>query len=418
MKASSKLLPKILLYKNYSRLYSAGFLSELGAFVTETALMLLIFQLSAQNNAWLGITKAVFLLSLTLGSLSGGPLGEIFNRKHILISSYIIRLPAIAAIFFLNDIYLIVVMNAIIAFSTGLYNPSRQAMINELVPQRNIKEANALFGSTMAILHLIGPFVGASLFVYFAGIQEILLLNLFTYSLGIYLLTRITYQAPSSQSAHKESFLEGLQGGFKMMWDRKDLRALLTNSFFAGLCIGVLVPLLLPYTTQVMGAPETYYGMLLSFFGLGGLIGGHLSKKLSDRFESGKIIIISLCAEPIFMFLWLLSNSFLLIFIVFFFWGMAVFIRIPSQLNYVSETIETRFLTRTHSLLDMSFVVPNIAGAAIIGVFGSIYGAKTILWITALLFFILIYSRLRTKNVQALYFSKAQQVIRENIITK
>lgn len=408
-------LPQVLKLKNYSRLYYAGFSSELGAFITETALMLLVFELSQKNNAWLGITRAVFLISLTLGSLSGGPLGQIFNRKLILITSYFIRLPAIAAIFFFEDVVFIVLMNAVIAFATGIYNPSRQALINELVPAKHIREANALFGSTMAILHLIGPFVGASLFVYFAGIHEILAFNILTYALGIYLLLKIIYHPPKPIESNSKSFLFQLNDGLKKMWQREDLRALLTNSLFAGFCVGVLVPLLLPFTTQVLGQPETSYGLLLSFFGLGGLIGGYLSKKLSDSFEAGKIIVVSICMEPILMFLWILAPFFLLNLVVFFFWGMSVFIRIPSQLNYLSESIETDYLTRAHSLLDMSFVVPNILGSIVIGMLGNIYGPKMILSFTATFFFFVIYPRLFTKSVQALYQSKYEKVSRTEL---
>lgn len=407
--------PGILKLKNYSRLYFAGFFSELGAFITETALMLLVFHLSDKNNAWLGITRAVFLFSLTLGSLSGGPLGQIFNRKRILMASYFIRLPAIGAIFFLESVYLIVMMNAVIAFSTGIYNPSRQALINELVPGTHIREANALFGSTMAILHLIGPFVGASLFVYFAGINEILSFNLLTYGIGIFLLFKITYRAPQETETSTETFFVQLKDGLKMMWKRDDLKALISNSFYAGLCVGVLVPLLLPYTTEVMGQPETYYGLLLSFFGLGGLFGGYLSKKLTDRFKAGKVIVVSICAEPLLMILWLSAPSFSLNLFIFFLWGMAVFTRIPSQLNYLSETIETNYLTRAHSLLDMSFVVPNIAGGIIIGTLGNIYGSQVILWVTALAFSLLIFPRLLTKSVRSLYKSDYEKVVRTQL---
>lgn len=408
-------LPNVLKLKNYSRLYYAGFFSELGAFITETALMLLVFHLSDKNNAWLGITRAVFLFSLTVGSLSGGPFGQLFNRKHILIFSYFARLPAIAAIFFLESVYLIVLMNAVIAFSTGIYNPSRQALINELVPGKHIREANGLFGSTMAILHLIGPFVGASLFTYFAGIQEILVFNLVTYAIGIYLLYKIVYQAPPPKEEREENFLKQLKDGLVMMCKRNDLRALITNSFFSGLCVGVLVPLLLPYTTQIMGQPEAYYGLLLSFFGLGGLIGGYLSKKLSDRYEAGKVIATSICAEPLLMILWLSAPFFSLNLAVFFLWGMAVFTRIPSQLNYISETIETDYLTRAHSLLDMSFVVPNIAGGMLIGALGNIYGPQVILWATAGFFCLTIFPRLLTRSVRALYNSEGEKVTRTSL---
>ena len=47
--------------KNYRFLYLAGFFSEFGSFITEQALMLLVFKLTGENKAWLGISRATFL---------------------------------------------------------------------------------------------------------------------------------------------------------------------------------------------------------------------------------------------------------------------------------------------------------------------------------------------------------------------
>ena len=60
-----------------------------------------------------------------------------------------------------------------------------------MVPQDDIPKANAMFGSTFAILHMLGPFLGATLYAAFKGIHEIILFDLFTYIIGIYLITKI-----------------------------------------------------------------------------------------------------------------------------------------------------------------------------------------------------------------------------------
>ena len=60
-------------FKNYTKLYFAGLASELGSFITDTAVMLFIFSRSGDNKAYLGMTRAVFLLFFTLGVLLGEP---------------------------------------------------------------------------------------------------------------------------------------------------------------------------------------------------------------------------------------------------------------------------------------------------------------------------------------------------------
>ena len=185
--------PAVLKNPEFLKLYLAGLTSELGSFVTDTAMMLFVFALSNQDKSFLGITRALFLLCYTVGSLIGGPLGLRFNKRNILIFSEVLRIPLIISLMFFHDIYFVMIVNALIGLFTGIYNPSRQTLINEIVPAENIKDANSLFGTTMAVLHLAGPLIGATLFSYFNGVLQVLSFDLITYFFGIALLFKIHF---------------------------------------------------------------------------------------------------------------------------------------------------------------------------------------------------------------------------------
>ncbi len=401
--------PEVLKYANFSRLFYAGMTSELGSFITETALMLLVFSLSGSDKSYLGITRAVFLFFLTLGSILGGPLGEKYNRKNLLIAMEFLRIPLIIILFFTSNIFVIILVNGLIAFFTGIYNPSRQAMTNELVPTKDIKKANSLFGSTMAVLHLLGPFLGANIYAYANGVEEILVFDLVTYILGIYLLKKISYKQPENITHESDyKFKDELIDGLRYILKRLDLTSLMLNCFFAGLCIGILIPLLLPYTTEVLGKGEKEFGFIMSVFGLGGVVGGMLCHKLSQHYKTGTLVVATICIEPIIMPIWLRCTDYTLNLIVFFIWGVVVFIRIPAQLNYISETVETKYLTRVHALLDMAFVVPNISGGMIIALLGNKLDTFTTLHYVSIAFLILILPRLFFKEMQSLLKSNIQ----------
>jgi len=66
------------------------------------------------------------------------------------------------------------------------------------------------------------------------------------------------------------------------------------------------------------------------------------------------------------MALWIRTTNFSLNCFVGFIWGGLVFIRIPAQLNYISETVPKEFMTRIHSFLDLAFVAPNISAGIIL----------------------------------------------------
>ncbi|MBT7610414.1 MAG: MFS transporter [Bacteriovoracaceae bacterium] len=408
-------MPNVLKLPNFRRLFLSGFFSEMGSFITETALMLFVFQISGQNKAYLGITRAAFLTFLTLGSILGGPLGQKYNRKKILIFSNLCRIPLMISLIFSSHLILIIAVNSLIAFFTGLYNPSRHTMVNDLVPPKDIPSANSIFSSTMAILHIVGPFVGAFAFTYFNGITEVLSFDLFTYFIGVFLLMKINYHPPKNinENIEEHNFFTEINNALKLVLKRLDLISLYLNCIVGGLCIGVLIPLLLPFVTEVLHQGQRQYGILLSIFGLGGIVGAISSSKLSQYLKPGKIVTYCICLEAIIMNVWIQVHHYYFSLIVIFIWGVFVFLRLPSQLNYLSLTVETKFLTRAHSLLDLSFVIPNIAGGIFIGYLGNSFTAQKLLEIVGIAFLIMTIPRFFLKEMKALNNSSLEQVSRD-----
>lgn len=408
-------LPDIIKLPNYRRLYIAGATSELGSFVTDTALMLFIFRITDNQNSSLGYLKSTFLLFLVFGIILGGPIGERFNRKKVLVLCEVFRAPFVFLLATTANPYLIVLFSGVIAFFTGIFRPSRQALMNELVPPEKMKAANGLFGSTIAILHLLGPLFGAYAFSHFNGVKEILAFDLLTYVLGTILLLRINYTHVAREQSNVNIFKD-IQNGLKFVRNRGDLLSLLTNSFVAGLSVGILVPLLLPFTIEFLGKGEKEYGILLGVFGLGGLIGGSLSEKLSSKFSSSKLACYTLLLEPLFFVVWINVFNWIYSSIILFLWGVVVFIRITSQLNHVSENVETNQLSNVHSLLELSFLLPNIAGGLMIGITGSFLSTREFLIFSSVMFFLTTFPRLFLKEFQLLINYEGKQVNRETFI--
>lgn len=405
-------LPGVLKLPNFRNLYLAGATSELGSFVTETVLMLFVFKISGQNKAYLGILRATFLVFLTMGGILGGPLGNYFNRKKILVVCEIARIPLLALLLVYQNIFIVIACDAVIAFFTGIFRPSRQALLNEIVPQEKIKKANGLFGSTNAILHLIGPLIGATLFSFFSGISEVLILDLLTYFLGIFLLGRITYSPQREAEENQQSFISEIKDGIGYLKKRSDLFAINLNGFCAGLAIGILIPLLVPFTLEVLHKTEKDYGLLMTFFGIGGILGSWHAEKASQLLPNGKIPLISIIGETLIFILFIYNRNFPVSCGILLIWGYLVFIRITTQMNFISDSVETNFLTRIYSLLEMSFIVPNISGGLLIALLGNTYDTFELLKIAAAVFFILIVIRLPFKHMRALWNANPEKIKR------
>ena len=408
-----KFKPSILKLPNYSRLYWAGSTSELGSFVTETVLALFLFEITNQNKSYLGLLRAVFLIFLTIGGILGGPIGERFNRKSILLFCEVIRIPGVIILIFFQKIWTLLIIEGFLAFFTGIFKPNRQALVNEIVPPKDMKKANALFGSTNAIIHLLGPFLGALIFAQLKGISEILTFDLLTYVIGFYLLSKINYQAPVKENKTKSHFFGELKEGLQYVKAHIELKAIMYNAIIAGLCIGILIPMVIPFTVEILGKTETEYGYLMASFGLGGFLGGILSTHLTQKIPAGRVAILAILGEVILFASWIRTHFLLGSLILIFIWGMLVFIRITSQLNFVSEKVPTSYLTRVYSLLEMSFITPNILGSLLVGIIGNKYATMDILVIASWSFIILIALRLLFRDFWALWKSSHSQVSRD-----
>ncbi len=400
-KASKK--ENLLTLPNFRRLYISGSTSELGSFITETVIMLFIFKITDNNKESLGILRSSFLIFLTLGSLIGGPLGEFINRKKILIWCEILRIPLIIGLLFFHSVFWIITANSLIAFFTGVFRPSRQALINEVVPKDKIIDANSLFGSTNAILNLAGPFIGATLFSLFSGINEVLVLDLLTYIVGIFLLSKILYIPFKEENHEKQNLIHEIGSGIGYVKNRPEILAIIINTFTVGLCIGLLIPLLVPYVIEVLGKTETHYGVLMSAFGIGGFLGSICTKRLMEYFPNGKIPFITIIIEPLLFFGFLIFKNYYFSVFFFFVWGVAVFLRITSQMNFISHSVETKFLSRVYSLVELSFIAPNILGGLFISFFGEVYSTEALLLYSAIAFAICVYFRAPMRHMRNLW---------------
>lgn len=403
----------ILSLPNYRRLYLAGLTSELGSFITDSALMLFLFNITNDDKSFMGINRAVFLFFLTIGSLLGGALGERYNRRKILIFCEIARIPVVCSLFFITSPWLLVFVNGMIALFTGIFKPARQTLVNDVVPAEQIKAANSLFGSTFAIIHMLGPLIGAGLYASLKGINEVVIFDIFTYFLGIFLLVKMSYRSPVKTSNSSKSLGSDIAEGLRFVWKKPDLRCVLLNTVLLGGSIGILIPLLLPFIKEILGKGDFHYGIFMAAFGLGGVLGGVITGKISKTISSSKLIIICVALEALIFPLWMRVTNFNLNCIIIFLWGIIVFVRITSQLNYLSETVETAYLTRIYSLLDLCFIVPNVGAGIIIGILGNSLTTFEILNWASIVFIIAITIRMFLPETRSLWNSEIKQVYRD-----
>jgi len=405
----------IFKYKNFKKLYLAATLSEFGSFITDTAIMLWLYSLVGESKAWLGISRTTFIFSYALGSIAGGSFKNYKYFTKILFWADIVRFPLIVAMLFTTSPVVIVTLAGLIAFFQGIFSPLRQSLTNIFVPQRSIKLANSLFSTTMAFLHLLCPYIGSFLYTTMNSMNVIVTIDGTTYLLSALLIYFITHEKTNDSKNHTEEKPNEEKYRYKKALQKQGITTILTNYCILGTLVGLLIPLLLPYTIDVLQKTNYEYGILMLFFGLGGLIGGLTSELISEKFSTNKIIIVTFFLEICMMMIWLQFKNFWVSSFLLMLWGQIVFTRMPAQFNFVSETVETNLLPAVHSLLQIAFLVPNLIGSMIVVFVGDILSTLDLLTYASYTFIALALIRLFSPDLQKFFIQSPEKIKRSTV---
>jgi predicted MFS family arabinose efflux permease len=400
-------LINILKERNFFKLFTAVFFSELGGFLTNTVLLFHINHITNSNLFYLGLSQALFVGPLALGSLIGGALGESFNRRKILMICELANLFLVLSMVFVieDQILTLIILRAFIVFFAGVYNPSRQSLIQELVQPENLRVANASFTTQTAALHCLGPIMGAMAYQFFGGIKEIFALNVLTYILGTGFIYWLRYQSnqQKQKSLHLVSIIKDVQGGFSYIWKRSDLNALLKNFCMGGFLLGIFYPSLMPFITLTFKGNEMTYGHLMLAFGIGGIIGGLSSSQILKFIPKGKILVIFGITQTLTLLLWTQIQNLSLSYAIIAFWGIGMMVLATTYISYVQSNISRDFQSRAFSLYDQSISLNVVIGALFVSVASRWLDAYQVLTTAAVFALAVMVLRLMSQGIHNLY---------------
>ena len=168
---------------------------------------------------------------------------------------------------------------------------------------RELSAANALSQLVGGVIRLVGGPLGGVLYVLF-GFRYVVALDVVSYLLSAVLTTLIRHHArpeatpPDSDepAPPRTRFRAELRAGFSHVGRDPDLRILfgVAGLFFTG--NAMLTALLVPYLGAVLHAGAQSLGVLFGTLGLGFVLGGPVSRLVTDRSRDRTVIATSLAA--------------------------------------------------------------------------------------------------------------------------
>jgi MFS family permease len=262
----------------FLRLWAGQGISFVGDFVSTVALVILVVDLSGSASAVGGLLVA--RLVPTLASPLVGVLADRLDRRAILVTSDLARAILILAAVFARDLFVLYGLVFLMGLARTFFNPTIRAAFPSVVGEGDLTRANALINGTFSVSYAAGPALGG-LLVSVTGVNAAFVLDAATYVISAAFLSRIPLPRP--QADDDAGFLEELRAGLSYLAGSRVPLAIVVGAFLTILTVNATVPAEVFLAKRTFGAGDAGYGLLVSVWGGGMLLGSALIGVLGDR---------------------------------------------------------------------------------------------------------------------------------------
>jgi MFS family permease len=253
------------------RLFLVGqFVSLCGTWIQAVAQGWLVLQLTDSAFA-VGLVTALGSLPILLLTLYGGVLADRVNKRRfvlILQSLMAIEGLTLGVLTWLDLVTVHWVMGLAIFFGTltAFEVPTRQALIADIVPRKDLLNAIALGSSAFNVARVIGPAV-AGVLISTVGLAACFLVNAASYLAVIASLLMMTTETPPATSTvpHGVALREGFRYIFGNVWPRALITIVAAFAVF-GFPFMTMMPV---FAREALHLDAGGYGAMLSSVGLG-----------------------------------------------------------------------------------------------------------------------------------------------------
>ena len=279
-------------------LFLAAFTSNVGTWIQNVAAAWLMTSL-APNPIMVGLVQTLSGLPVFLLIIPAGALADLVDRRRLLLFAQGWMFAAVALLGWLTvegamTPWVLLFLTFVVGIGAALNGPAWQASLPEQVPRNELTASIALNGIQFNLARAIGPALGGVL-VAAIGAGSAFLINAASFLVVLVVLYRWRRESTKS-TLPAERLVGAIKAGMRYTRYSRPLSAVLVRA--GAFVVGAsAVPALLPlYARNELGAGATGYGVLLGFFGAGGVIGGLLMPQVRRRMSrdqtlSGSAII-------------------------------------------------------------------------------------------------------------------------------
>jgi len=265
----------------YYRFYFGGLVGQMGAMnVQMLARSLLIYRLTG-SAAILGVMALANALPMIVLAMFGGVIADRIQKKYVMMAgqaaSAVVTITIAVALTsgFLSTAnpgswWLLIFTSIIQGTIMALMMPSRQAILAEIVSQKQLMNAVALNVLGMNTLRLLAPAM-AGFLIDTMGFATIFYVVTGMYLMAIFFISFIP--ATGAKSILRQSTISNLRDGFRYVRQETTILSILVMTLFMVVLSMPYLQLMPIFADDILNVGATGMGILISASGLGAIIG-------------------------------------------------------------------------------------------------------------------------------------------------
>jgi MFS family permease len=276
----------------FRALFIAQLTSNVGTWMQTVDAQWLMGSLS-RNPLYVALIQTATALPVFLVGFPAGALGDIFDRRRILLTSQTFMLAAaafLAALTFAGDVtpWLLLALTFAVGLGRALTAPSWQAIQPQLVGRALIPQAAALNSANMNVARAVGPAIGGVI-VAAAGAGWVFALNAVSF-LAVLAVLFTWRRAPVEKALGREHIGGAMRAGIRYVRSAPRMRAVLVRASAFILFASALWALLPIVARGRLGLGSGGYGVLLAAIGVGAVLGAWTLPRARARWRTDRVV--------------------------------------------------------------------------------------------------------------------------------
>lgn len=241
----------------------------------------------------LGLILAARMLSGTALTLVGGVWADRLKRKHVMIGADVGRALLLVILIFVSAPEIPRMYVALLVFLIGIGDafgaPAAAAIMNVIVPEHVLQQANVIRGITSRLGQIVGPALGGVV-IALIGARLTFALTASTFLIGAMLLYGIKEEAVTNPE-DRESFIHEFKEGLRTVRDLPWVGAMILMATFQLMVVFSAETILLPIISKREFETNSVLAASMAAFAIGATVSSLWSLKLNPKYP-GRVSLI------------------------------------------------------------------------------------------------------------------------------